>query len=306
MPILCAALAALLLSLAGATTVPVAHSSSGSSNASDQTAFAILYPRNETYKLTAPLPIVLAVANPAPVAVLGNYTLEWDLTGFSADNMPGGLAYGRGSFWPRNETTTASSSQQQPLILADFVDLLEVFTHMSYNFRGRLELRVYLSYGNSAARGDVCRAPGVSDGLGPFTDVAAVGFRVARTYRGNYTDPAVVDIDLRQATGCPTVGAGVSVATTTPSVTPATGTPPGPTCLQPLVASTSTQQRSGCPFTVDASMASSISSSVSVLMIPPPTETLPTYTSNRAAAAMPIQTGALAAAAGMAGAMMLL
>ncbi|OAA75957.1 hypothetical protein LEL_05641 [Akanthomyces lecanii RCEF 1005] len=295
MPILCALVA--LLSLASATP----FQSRTSRNGSDETAIEILYPRNETYKLASPLPIVLGVANLPPTAVLGNYTLQWALTGFSAEDIPGGLIYGQGMFWPRNET---APSGNQPLIFADFVDLNEQFKHQQYDFRGRLELSVYLSYNDSQAENDVCRARDNGNSLGPFTDVATVGFRLDEGDGGKFQNTDAVNIDLRQATGCPAVGAGVAVTTTTPSVTLASGTPPGSTCLQPLVTSTPTQ-RSECPFTVDASMASSISSSVSVLMIPPPTESLPTYTSNRAAK-IPIQTGGLAAAAGIAGAMMLL
>lgn len=285
-----------LLSLASATSFLAR-----ASNSSDETAIEILYPRNETYKLASPLPIVLGVANLSPTAALGNYTLQWSITGFSADDVPGGLIYGQGMFWPRNETAPSSS---QPLIFADFVDLNEQFKHQQYDFRGRMELSVYFSYNDSAAENDICRARDNGNALGPFTDVATVGFRLEEIEGGKFQNADAVDIDLRQVTGCPAVGAGVAVTTTTPTVTLAPGTPPASTCLQPLVTSTPTQ-RSGCPFTVDASMASSISSSVSVLMIPPPTESLPTYTSNRAAA-RPVQTGGLAAAAGFAGAMMLL
>lgn len=287
-----------LLPLASASTVAAR---AANSTVTDQTALEIIYPRNETYQLEKPLPIVFALHNAPPSDVLGNYSLHWAIAGFDPNGTPGGLTYGRGSLFPRNYTTMPADGA--PLFFADFVDLFEVFQTASYDFLGHLELQVNLDQDYDAKR-DVPLCAPAPPRPGDYSSLLAVSFRVELGFNGNYRNKDAVPIDLLTATGCPGAGIGIAATTTTglpqsPSTVTTTATATT-TCLKPLVMPTSTQQ-SECPFTVDASMVSSVSSSISVLMIPPPT---PTYTHNRAAA-MPIQTGGLAAA-GIVGAMMLM
>lgn len=276
------------LMLVLAALLPLAFATANTT--ANLTSFEIIYPRNETYKTEGNMPIVLAVYNMGPTDTLGNYSLNWDITGYSFDDMPGGLAFAQGQFYPRNVTAPEDG---KPLILADFVDLEDKIVHSSFDFRSRLVLQVFLLYDNGHSNIVQCVKQETADF--PMNYGPQVGFRLELGYHGNYRNKEAVPIDVGTATGCPAAGAGMSVPTYTGTGTTAsscqfTQTP---------------KQTTDCPFTVDAAMASSISSSVSVLMIPPPTTTVSTYTRSNPAAQVPVQTG-LAMAGGILGAAMLL
>lgn len=271
-----------LLSLACASTI----SPRANETAQHQTWVDVLYPRNESYKLDKPMPVVLAVHNvDATAAAMGNYTLQWF---FTRD----GLGFGQGSFSPTNVTAEAG----KPLVFSDFVDFLKQFQHKGFDFPGPMRLQVYLTFGSREETPEICKPEGQDYSM-IIVDIADLQLGLELGYEGNYRNKDAVDIDLLSATGCPKTG-GAFTATTT-----AAPTATGSSCVSVAMTPVATPATS-CPYPVDEAMASSISSSVSVLMIPPPAATLPSYTPNRAAA-LPIQTGGLAAA-GIVGAMMMI
>lgn len=290
---------AALLSLASTSPLIARAANDTSFSASNLTSIEILFPRNETYniKRDVPVPLVFGIHNLPPTDTLGNYSLHWTLETLPDDTTTiGHQFFGQGFLWPRHHQTPS----QQPLILADYIKL-DTAIHayiIDNNWSGRVGLYVFLDYEDPAS-GNVCRD--LLDGSKPPTEAATLSFRVQMPSDevGFRPQDGAVDIDLLKATGCPAADGGVAVQTVTDRLRAILTS----TCLQPVVAATPPP----CPFTVDAGMASSISSSVSEMMVATKTKTAKQTepTSSNRAAAMPIQTGGLAAA-GIVGAMMLL
>ncbi|KAJ6779798.1 hypothetical protein PWT90_01490 [Aphanocladium album] len=178
MAILCA-LVTLLLSLASASPFALRAASSNSDSDPDRTYVEVLYPRNETYRLDAPLPIVLAVSNLPPTESLGNFSLHWAVATYGNDDEPGDLLGVQGSMYPRNQTADKS----EPVVMADFVDLLYEFNHVSHYVPDRLELLLALRY-ERGKDADAC----LGENQGLPANRPADGDGVSRRGRGRAGD----------------------------------------------------------------------------------------------------------------------
>ncbi|KAL2128190.1 hypothetical protein VTI74DRAFT_9538 [Chaetomium olivicolor] len=104
----------------------------------------VVFPRNETYRQTETLPIVLAVQNLTTWTV-GNYNIyfQWDSMPFSGGTAPGGMLYDSGQFqipWNRLAAT--------PSFLIDAIDATNVTTW----YKGRSGEKYMLQWRPSLAR----------------------------------------------------------------------------------------------------------------------------------------------------------
>jgi hypothetical protein len=230
----------------------------------------LVFPRNETYRHTEIIPIVLAVQNLAAWAAANSSTVwSFSIDPWSEGSVPGGISYDFGYF----EMLPNDAPATDPTFLVAVTNVTKWYSDLHIAKRWGEKYMLQWAAGRRTPDSP-CHTNGFRLGSSE-----AVMFDVRMTdnedYFPRYTSPGTA-VDILQATGCPQFNQ-IAQVTSNPTATATSLCPVG---LQ--TAPASNVQGNPCAVTIDKAVASHISSHVARL-----SSSLVATASTTAAAALP-------------------